>query len=125
MGARTRAPRFQDQTARPGARRGYLGMGISLDHLEYANKSYLEFDLLLLALTRVRQVGDEPEPGPQLSDRLGETRFCHGLAARTAPISSRLLEETGSGKVVRHGFGPRPRHVGKPLFERKSDPCVQ
>src|SRR6516225_6562560 len=82
MSDRTRSPRFQDQIARPVGRSGHLRVCVSLHNRQRARKSDLEFELLLLALARVRQVGDESQPRLQLRDRLDETRLCHGLTAR-------------------------------------------
>src|SRR5207248_8692914 len=98
MSDRTRSPGLRDQAARSAGRLCYLWMRVSLDHGQCARKSDLYFELPLLALASVRQICDEPQPGPQLRDCLDETRFRHGLAARAAPISDRLLQETRFGE---------------------------
>src|SRR5215472_4648717 len=125
MSDRTRASSFQDQAARPAGRSDYLRMRIAPHHRQRTSKSDLEFELLLLALASVRQIGNEPQPCPQLRDRLDETRLCDGMAARLAPISDRFLEETCFAEVVRESFRPPLHHIGKPLLKDAGDLSVQ
>src|SRR5437868_5045299 len=100
MRDRTCSPGLGDQVACPAGRLCYLRVRISLDHRQHTGKSDLEFELLLIALARVRQIGDEAQPRPQLRYRLDKTGPCRGLTARPVPVFDRLLVETRFGEMV-------------------------